>query len=338
MLNLNKEIILEKLRVPAIQAPMFLVSSTDLVIAAAQSGVVGTMPSQNARNSELLDEDLTKIKSALQDQPDALWGINVITHSSFTRSADDIDVIIKHQVPIVISALGSPRELVNRVHEYGGLVFADVINMKFAKKSIAEGVDGLILICNGAGGHTGSLSPFAFIAEIRKIFDGIIILGGSISTGSDILAAQTMGADMVYMGTRFIATNEANASQDYKNMILDSSSDDIVLSNKITGVNANWLKPALEKAKEISFVEKLKLLIFSKIKRFLPKRLKKVNLSKLDSAKVAKRWRDIFSAGQGVGAIDNVMPVADLVAQIDTEYQERKQHMVSLLDKDSNIK
>lgn len=329
---LSKENILDRLRVPAIQAPMFIVSSVGLVVAASKSGVIGTMPSQNARNSELLDQDLTKIKDGLKDYPNALWGINVITHSSFTRSAADIDVIIKHKVPIVISALGSPRELVSRVHDYGGLVFADVINMKFAKKSIAEGVDGLILICNGAGGHTGSLSPFAFIAEIRKIFDGIIILGGSITTGSDILAAQTMGADLVYMGTRFIATKEANASQEYKKMILESSSDDIILSNKVTGVNANWLKPALDKAKEMSFYEKFKLLIFSKIKRFLPRELKKVNLSKLDSAKVAKRWRDIFSAGQGVGAIDSVMPVADLVAQIDTEYRERQQHIKKLLN------
>lgn len=329
MLALNKNIILDKLRVPAIQAPMFIVSSVDLVIASAKAGIIGTMPSQNARNSELLDQDITKIKKELESHPDALWGINVITHSSFTRSADDIDVIIKHQVPIVISALGSPRELVTRVHEYGGLVFSDVINIKFAKKAIAEGVDGLILICNGAGGHTGSLSPFAFVAEIRKIFDGIIVLGGSISSGSDILAAQAMGVDLVYMGTRFIATDEANASQEYKKMILDSSSDDIVLSNKITGVNANWLKPALQKAKEMGTAEKLKLLLFSKIKRFLPKQFRKVNLSKLDSAKVAKRWRDIFSAGQGVGSINSVIPVADLVDNIEKEYQTKKQELIA---------
>lgn len=333
MTNLNKEVILEKLRVPAIQAPMFIVSSVDLVVAAAKSGVIGTMPSQNARNSDLLDQDLNKIKESLQDYPDALWGVNVITHSSFTRSAADIDVIVKHQVPVVISALGSPRELVRRVHEYGGLVFADVINMKFAKKSIDAGVDGLILICSGAGGHTGSLSPFAFVAEIRKIFDGIIILGGSISTGGDILTAQTMGADLVYMGTRFIATAEANASEEYKAMIVDSSSDDVVLSNKITGVNANWLKPALAKAKEISLFEKLQYVAFTKIKRFLPKKWQKVNLSKkLDSDKVAKRWRDIYSAGQGVGCIDSVISVADLVDQIDTEYQMKRQELITLLN------
>lgn len=333
MLNLDKNTLLERLRLPAIAAPMFIVSNVDLVVAAAKSGIIGTMPSQNARDSELLDKDLTAIQTALADHPDALWGINVITHSSFARSAADIEVIVKHCVPIVISALGSPRELVERVHAYGGLVFADVINMHFAQKSIDAGVDGLILICNGAGGHTGSLSPFAFVAEVRKRFDGIVILGGAISSGGDILTAQTLGADLAYMGTRFIATAEANASTDYKDMIIDCAADDVVQSNKITGVNANWLKPALAKAKEMSAFEKLKLLIFYKLKRFLPKRFKKVNLSKLDSAKVAKRWRDIFSAGQGVGAIDNVLPVAELVDNIEVEYRQKQRELARLLAK-----
>lgn len=313
----------EKLKLPVIQAPMFLISNPGLLIACAKSGIIGTLPSQNARSSEILDEWITQIKTELEPFPDAIWAINVITHSSFTRSAADIEVIVKHQVPLVISALGSPKPLIEGVHAYGGLVFADVVNLTYAKKSAAAGVDGLILIAAGAGGHTGALSPFALVPEVRAFFDGMVVLGGAISSGRAIFAAQVLGADLAYIGTGFIATDESGASQDYQQMLIESSVEDIVLSDKITGINANWLGQSLAKSAQNSSKP------LNKIKMWLTRSLLgKLLQKKLNFAKIDTKWRDIYSAGQGVGNTSTVLPAKILIQQLKKEYD--------LIKKESN--
>lgn len=318
---------IKQLRLPIIQAPMFLISQSDLLIECSQQGIIGTLPSQNARDSVVLDQWLEKIRDRLNH--DQLWGINVIVHSSFSRSVEDIEVIVKHQVPIVISALGSPRYLVDKVHQYGGLVFADVTNKRHAEKAIQAGVDGLILIAHGAGGHTGYLSPFAFVNEVRQLFDGLIILGGAISNGTDVLAARTMGADLAYMGTRFIATHEGQARDDYKQMIIDCDSSQVICSDRITGVNANWLAPSLAQLeKESTFSLWAKKSYMWLYKHVLKKYFDmKVSFKQLDSDKVAKRWRDIYSAGQGVGSMDQVYSVQELLAIIEKEYAVAKERL-----------
>ena len=244
----NKNFI-KKLRLPIIQSPMFIVSNARLVIASSRAGIVGSFPTANCRTLEALDESFSEITAALGTGKDALpWAVNIIVSKMYARSNDDLDLILKYKPPIVITSLGNPKEVVEKVHEYGGLVFSDVINLYHSKKAISVGVDGLILICNGAGGHTGDLSPFAFVPEVREIFDGIIIVGGSISSGDSILSIQALGADMAYMGTRFIATQESDATDEFKEMILNATASEIVKSNKITGVNGNWLEQSLKNA------------------------------------------------------------------------------------------
>ena len=324
----NKNFI-KKLRLPIIQSPMFIVSNARLVIASSRAGIVGSFPTANSRTLEALDETFSEITAALGTGKDALpWAVNIIVSKMYARSNDDLDLILKYKPPIVITSLGNPKEVVEKVHEYGGLVFSDVINLYHSKKAISVGVDGLILVCNGAGGHTGDLSPFAFVSEVREIFDGIIIVGGSISSGDSILAIQALGADMAYMGTRFIATQESDATDEYKEMILNATASEIVKSNKITGVNGNWLEQSLKNAgistKDGGFKKTL-----SDIKRMIMPLIKQKLKVDFDISKVtAKRWRDIFSAGQGVGSISNVPSVEDLVIELEQQHDKSKSRIL----------
>ena len=324
----NKNFI-KKLRLPIIQSPMFIVSNARLVIASSRAGIIGSFPTANCRTLEALDESFSEITAALGTGKDALpWAVNIIVSKMYARSNDDLDLILKYKPPIVITSLGNPKEVVEKVHEYGGLVFSDVINLYHSKKAISVGVDGLILICNGAGGHTGDLSPFAFVSEVREIFDGIIIVGGSISSGDSILAIQALGADMAYMGTRFIATQESDATDEYKEMILNATASEIVKSNKITGVNGNWLEQSLKNAgistKDGGFKKTL-----SDLKRMIMPLIKQKLKVDFDISKVtAKRWRDIFSAGQGVGSISNVPSVEDLVIELEQQHTKSKSRIL----------
>ena len=324
----NKNFI-KKLRLPIIQSPMFIVSNARLVIASSRAGIVGSFPTANSRTLEALDETFSEITAALGTGKDALpWAVNIIVSKMYARSNDDLDLILKYKPPIVITSLGNPKEVVEKVHEYGGLVFSDVINLYHSKKAISVGVDGLILICNGAGGHTGDLSPFAFVSEVREIFDGIIIVGGSISSGDSILAIQALGADMAYMGTRFIATQESDATDEYKEMILNATASEIVKSNKITGVNGNWLEQSLKNA-GISTQDGGFKKTLSDIKRMIMPLIKQKLKVDFDISKVtAKRWRDIFSAGQGVGSISNVPSVEDLVIELEQQHDKSKSRIL----------
>ncbi len=324
----NKNFI-KKLRLPIIQSPMFIVSNARLVIASSRAGIVGSFPTANSRTLEALDETFSEITAALGTGKDTLpWAVNIIVSKMYARSNDDLDLILKYKPPIVITSLGNPKEVVEKVHEYGGLVFSDVINLYHSKKAISVGVDGLILVCNGAGGHTGDLSPFAFVPEVREIFDGIIIVGGSISSGDSILSIQALGADMAYMGTRFIATQESDATDEFKEMILNATASEIVKSNKITGVNGNWLEQSLKNAgistKDGGFKKTL-----SDLKRMIMPLIKQKLKVDFDISKVtAKRWRDIFSAGQGVGSISNVPSVEDLVIELEQQHTKSKSRIL----------
>lgn len=295
---------LERLRLPVFQAPMFLQSGPDMVIACCRAGIVGTFPSVNARTLEDLEAWLEQITDGLDADRDAPWAMNLMMHRSNQRRLDDLALAVKYRAPIVISALGSPREAVEAVHAYGGLVLADVIDTRLATKAIATGVDGLVLVAAGAGGHTGQQSGFAFVEEIRQVWDGIVVLGGGISTGRGVRAAQVLGADYAYMGTRFIATEESMADPAYKQMVVDARGADIVCSDALTGVKANWLRASLQAA------------------GFDPDNMPDPgNIDITKSAGDAKRWRDVWSAGQGVGAISDILPIATLVDRLETEYR-----------------
>ena len=320
---------INKLRLPVIQSPMFIVSNARLVIASSRAGIVGSFPTANCRTLEALDESFSEITAALGTGKDALpWAVNIIVSKMYARSNDDLDLILKYKPPIVITSLGNPKEVVEKVHEYGGLVFSDVINLYHSKKAISVGVDGLILVCNGAGGHTGDLSPFAFVSEVREIFDGIIIVGGSISSGDSILAIQALGADMAYMGTRFIATQESDATDEFKEMILNATASEIIKSNKITGVNGNWLEQSLKNAGISTEDVGLKKTL-SDLKRMVMPLIKQKLKVDFDVSKAtAKRWRDIFSAGQGVGSISNVPSVEDLVIELEQQHAKSKNRIL----------
>ena len=320
---------IEKLRLPIIQAPMFIVSNSNLVIASSRAGIVGSFPTANARTLEDLDQRFIEITSELGTGENApLWAVNIIVSKMYARSNDDIELIVKYKPPIVITSLGNPQQVVEKVHAYGGLVLSDVINLYHSKKAIDAGVDGLILVCNGAGGHTGDLSPFAFILEVKKIFDGIIVVGGSISTGESILAIKALGADLAYMGTRFIATEESDASDKYKDMVINSTASQIIKSNKITGVNGNWLEQSLKEAGIATDQANSKGALVN-LKRMVIPLLKQKLKVDFDIGKVtAKRWRDIFSAGQGVGSISNVPTVEDLVLELEQQYQQAKNNIL----------
>jgi nitronate monooxygenase len=299
---------------PVIVAPMFLTSGPELVIACCNAGVVGTFPALNQRTSDGVDEWLMKIRGGLAAVA-APYGVNLIVHKTNPRLAADLALCVKHKVPVVITSLGAATEVVNAVHSYGGLVFHDVTTARHARKAAEAGVDGLILVAGGAGGHAGTLSPFALIAEIRGFFDQTVILAGCISTGGDVAAAQMMGADLAYMGTRFIATAESMASQANKQMLVDATAADIIYTPAISSIPANFLRQSIIAA------------------GLDPERL--VSPAGVDLGHItdpykkeagkpeSKAWRDIWSAGQGVASIHDVLPVAELVSRLRAEYRQR---------------
>ncbi len=292
------------LRFPAIAAPMFLVSQPELVIATCKAGLIGTFPALNQRTSEGYVTWLEQIKAALGPD-DAAYGVNLIVHNTNTRLMNDIALTVAHRVPLVITSLGAVKDVVDAVHGYGGVVFHDVINARHARKAMEAGVDGLILVAAGAGGHAGNQHPFALLNEIRQFFTGTIILSGALSTGGDVAAALMAGADLGYMGTRFIATREAAASDDYKAMLTETTAKDITYTDAISGINANFLTPSL-------------------VANGLDPNAAKDPAHKIDMAHElnpdAKAWKTIWSAGHGVGSIHDVPPVADLVARLKTEF------------------
>ncbi len=302
------------LRLPVIGAPMFIVSTPELVLAQCKAGIVGSFPALNARPASQLDEWLAQITEELQafsaanpDKKVAPYAVNQIVHQSNDRLQHDVEMCVKYKVPIVITSLRPPADVVAAVHSYGGGVYHDVINVRHAQKAIEQGVDGIITVCAGAGGHAGTLSPFALVREVREFFDGTIILSGSISRGNDILAAQAIGADLAYIGTRFIATAEANAKAAYKEMIVSSKAADIVYTSLFSGVPGSYLKDSVRNV--------------GLDPDDLPEGDKnKMNFGSGGNTK-AKAWRDIWSAGQGVGAIHDIPSVAALVDRLEEEYQ-----------------
>lgn len=302
-----------KLRIPLIGAPMFIVSGPELVIAQCQAGIVGSFPALNARPQEMLGEWIKQIKDSLGEyaeshpaDPVAPFAVNQIVHASNSRIYADMESCVKHEVPIIITSLRPPEDIVRAVHAYGGLVFHDVISLRHARKAIEQGVDGIIAVCAGAGGHAGPLSPFALVKEIRKDFDGAIILSGCITSGSDVLAARAMGADLAYSGTRFIATTEANAVPGYKEMIVDSTASDIIYSSLFSGIHGSYLKGSIANA------------------GMDPDDLPDGSKDDMDFAKAtksdAKAWKDIWGAGQGVGNIDEILPTREIVMRMEQEY------------------
>ncbi len=311
-----------RLRLPVIAAPLFIISNPDLVIAQCKAGIVGSFPALNARPEGVLDQWLTKITNELDaynqanpDTPAAPYAVNQIVHKSNARLMTDIEVCVKHKVPITITSLGAQVELNQAMHSVGGIVFHDVINQKFAHKAIEKGADGLILVAAGAGGHAGTLSPFALVQETRAWFKGPIALSGSIATGGAVLAAQAMGADYGYIGSAFIATLEANASQAYKQGIVDGSGEDIVYSNLFTGVHGNYLRQSIVNA------------------GFDPDHLPESDASKMDfgsgGTEAKKAWKDIWGCGQGIGAINTIESTAQFVARLQAQYRAAKQQLLA---------
>lgn len=299
---------------------MFIVSGPELVTAQCKAGIVGAFPALNARPQSMLDQWLCRITEELDafnkqnpDTPAAPFAVNQIAHSSNDRLEDDVAVCVEHQVPIIITSLRPPAEVVEAVHGYGGLVFHDVINVRHARKAIEQGVDGIIAVCAGAGGHAGTTSPFALVKEIREFFAGTIILSGSMSNGNDLLAAQAIGADLAYIGTRFIATEEANASAEYKDMIVNSTAKDIIYTSLFSGVHGSYLRGSIARL------------------GLDPDDLPEADKSKMDfgsgGGSKERVWKDIWSAGQGVGSIHDVLSVSDLVTRMEGEYLSAKERL-----------
>jgi len=311
---------LQHLSLPVIGAPLFIASCPALVIEQCKAGVVGSFPALNARPAEMLDQWLQQIEQALSQHraahPDAVIGpiaVNQIVHQSNDRLAHDVEVCVKHRVPVIISSLRAPpKEMLAAIHSYGGVVLHDVISIRHAHKALEAGVDGLILVASGAGGHAGGLSPFALVGEVRKFFDGPIALSGSIANGDAILAAQAMGADFAYIGSRWLATQEANTSEGYRQAIVESSAADIVYTNLFTGVHGNYLKKSITNA------------------GLDPDNLPEADKSSMNfsSASGAKAWRDIWGAGQGVGLMEDVPTVAEVVTRLKREYAEARQRVM----------
>ena len=304
-----------KLRLPVVGAPLFIVSGPELVIAQCKAGIVGSFPALNARPQSMLGEWLTRIKEELAeydrenpDSPSAPYAVNQNCHASNDRLMDDMQTCVDHEVPIIITSLRPPLEIVEAAHSYGGVVFHDVINVKHAKKAAEQGVDGLILVCAGAGGHAGSLSPFSLVREVKEWFDGTVLLSGSIGDGHSIAGALAMGADLAYLGTRFIATEEANADKGYKDMLIESAADDIVYSSLFTGVNGNYLKPSIAKA------------------GLDPDNLPGADKSKMNFGSggnmKTKAWKDIWGSGQGIGGITDAPSVDSLVKTMKDQYDQ----------------
>ena len=301
-----------RLRLPVIGAPMFIVSTPALITAQCKAGIVGSFPALNARPAAQLDdwlsqmtEELAAFQRANPTRKVAPYAVNQIVHASNTRLEADMAMCVKHQVPIIITSLRPPAEVVQAVHAYGGVVFHDVINLRHAEKAAAQGVDGIIAVCAGAGGHAGTLSPFALVKQIREVYAGAIILSGAMSTGADILAARALGADLAYLGTRFIATAEGHAPPEYKQMLVDSRAEDIVYTNLFSGVHGNYLRGSIVRA------------------GLDPDHLPEADKSKMNfgGSAAAKAWKDIWGAGQSVSGIHAIESVAALVDQLEREYQ-----------------
>ena len=309
------------LRLPVVAAPMFLISGPDLVLAACRAGIVGAFPTPNARPISQLFQWMQQINEGLAEARDVLggdllgpWCANLVTHSSNTRLAEDLELIAKFKPPIVVTALGSPKPAIEVVHAYGGVVYADVINLTLARKAVQAGADGLACVSAGAGGHTGFLSPFAFVRAVREFYDGTIILGGGISDGWGVAGAIASGADLVYMGTSFIATQESMAAQAYKQMLVDCTADDLLISAGLTGTPASWLKPSL-RANGLD-----------------PDNMPAAPDRRYDSNQsiAGKKWMDVWAAGQGVGQIKSVRPLAKVVEQLANEYEAARARLATL--------
>ncbi len=306
-----------RLRLPVIGAPLFIISNPDLVIAQCTAGIVGSFPALNARPAAALEDWLVRIRETLAaydaahpDAPSAPFAVNQIVHRSNDRLQHDLELCVKYRVPIVITSLGARQDLNDAVHGYGGIVLHDIINVAFARKALEKGADGLIAVATGAGGHAGRLSPFALVSELRAFFDGPIALSGAIATGDGILAAQAAGADLAYIGSPFIATEEANASDAYKQSIIDSAAADIVYSNLFTGVHGNYLRGSIIAA------------------GLDPDALPEGHVSTMNfGGGAAKAWRDIWGAGQGVGSVTEVVPAAARIAQWTHEYQAARRRL-----------
>jgi nitronate monooxygenase len=308
--------ILQNLRIPVVGAPLFIVSNPDLVLAQCKAGIVGSFPALNARPEPQLHEWLERITGELDaynqanpDKPAAPFAVNQIVHRSNARLMHDVEACVKWKVPVVITSLGAREEVNEAIHSYGGIVLHDVINQKFAHKAVEKGADGLILVAWGAGGHAGQLSPFAFVQETREWFDGPILLSGSIATGGAVLAAQAMGADLGYIGSPFIATKEARASDDYKAAIVEGGGEDIIYSNLFTGVHGNYLRKSIEGL------------------GMDPDNLPESDPSKMDfsgGSSKKKAWKDIWGCGQGIGAVKDVVGAAELVDRLEREYLAAK--------------
>ncbi|MCK6428409.1 MAG: nitronate monooxygenase family protein [Burkholderiaceae bacterium] len=310
----------DRLALPVIGAPMFIVSNPDLVIEQCKAGIVGSFPALNARPAPVLEEWLARITTELDayrrahpERKVAPFAINQIVHASNDRLQHDVELAVKYKVPIQITSLRAPDAVVEAAHGYGGLVFHDVTNIAHAKRALAAGVDGLILVCAGAGGHAGRLSPFALVPEVRAFYDGTIILSGAIARGASIVAAQALGADLAYIGTRFIATREANASDEYKQALIDARAEDIVYTNLFTGVHGNYLRSSIERA--------------GLDPDNLPQADKRLMSFGSGGSHRSKAWRDIWGAGQGTGQIHDVPTTAELVARLAAEYEAAKRRV-----------
>ena len=317
------EFLQNSLRVPVVGSPLFLVSGPELVIAQCKAGIIGSFPALNARPAEVLDEWLTRINTELEEykaaNPDkyvAPYAVNQICHASNDRLQTDMEICVKPKVPIIITSLRPPEFIVEAAHSYGGVVFHDVINVKHAKKAAEQGVDGLILVCAGAGGHAGALSPFALVREVKQWFDGTILLSGAMGDGFCVASALAMGADLAYIGSAFIATEEADAEQAYKQAIVDYGADDIVYSSLFTGVHGNYLKPSIEAA------------------GLDPHNLPESDPSKMDFGSGgntdAKAWKNIWGCGQGIGAVKELGTARDYVTKLTDQYQQAKQRINAL--------
>ncbi len=315
-------ILKDNLRLPVVGSPLFIISTPDLVIAQCKAGIVGSFPALNARPEHVLEEWLIRINEELDaynqanpDKPAAPYAVNQIVHGSNNRLQHDLEMCVKYKVPIVITSLGAKVEVNEAVHSYGGITLHDIINNRFAKKAIEKGADGLIAVAAGAGGHAGTQSPMALIQEIREWFDGPLLLSGSIASGDAVLAAQAMGADLGYIGSAFIATEEANAEQGYKQAIVDCGADDIVYSNLFTGVHGNYLRPSIESA------------------GLDPNNLPVSDPTQMDFGsggnQDAKAWKDIWGSGQGIGAVKTIGTVADYVANLTDEYQAARARLLN---------
>lgn len=310
------EVLSRRLRLPLVAAPLFIISTPELVIAQCKAGIVGSFPALNARPAAQLEQWIERITRELAEhdrlhpeRPSAPFAVNQIVHRSNERLEQDMAVCVRHKVPIIITSLGARPEINQAVNSYGGIVLHDVINNKFAHKAIDKGADGLIAVAAGAGGHAGTLSPFALVQEIRQWFDGPLLLSGSIASGSSILAAQAMGADLAYIGSAFIATREANAVDGYKQMVSQASADDIVYTNLITGVHGNYLKPSLQAA------------------GLDPENLPSSDPSQMNFGSDRQRpkaWKEIWGCGQGIGVLDHVPTAEALVARFAREYREAR--------------